>query len=284
MRPSPTLISFKMASTFSFPVMMINHETPDFDNLLDMPPPEKQPQSRDKRQIGTIKNDIGRTGKLAPRIEQCHREMKKVTGMISDRLKEANTKAADDQRRIEELQSLLAEARGAAELSNSRAGAQEDEIRDLRRQLEDLQRERAQDSVTQFHLARVEQQADGLREEKEKQARELEALRAALEDSRKKEVSRSRQIEDAQKLHRRATHDRTQVLEILEARLDEARREVLDIRKQMEELLLETESRISEAENRGRQLQLRDLRALSPKAMWAFLGFQQPRMWWMGSN
>ncbi|KAK0193961.1 hypothetical protein F5146DRAFT_1221498 [Armillaria mellea] len=281
MRPSPTSISSKMASTFSFPVMMLNHETPDFDNLLDMPLPEKQPQARDKRQLA-IRNDIGRPSKLGPRIEQCHREMKKVTGMISDRLKEANTKAVADQRRIEELQSVLAEARGAAELSSSRMGVQEDELKDLRRQLEDLQRERAQESVTQFHLAKVEQQADGLKEENEKQARELEALRAALEDSRKKEVSRSRQIEDAQRLHRRATHDRTQVLEVLEARLDEARREVLDTRKHMEELLLETESRISEAENRGRQLQLRDLRALSPKAMFAFLGFQQ--RWWMGSN
>lgn len=264
---------------------MINHESPEFDNLLDLPPPEKEPQPRDKQQaVAAIRKDAGQTSKLGPRIEQCHREMKKVTGMISDRLKEANRKAADDQRRIEELQSLLADARGTAERSNRRAGAQENEVRDLRRQLEDLQRERAQESMTQFHLARTEQQADGLREEKEKQAKELEALRAALEDSRKKEISRTKQIEDAQRLHRRATNDRTQVLEILETRLDEARREVLDVRKQMEELLLETERRISEAENRGRQLQLRDLRALSPKAMFAFLGFQQPRLWWMGSN
>ncbi len=43
---------------------MLNHETPDFDNLLDMPLPEKQPQSRDKRQLA-IRNGMDLNGLLS---------------------------------------------------------------------------------------------------------------------------------------------------------------------------------------------------------------------------
>ncbi|KAF9041021.1 hypothetical protein BDZ89DRAFT_1209151 [Hymenopellis radicata] len=239
---------------------------------------------------------------LAPRIKLCRDEMRRILDMVTEENKEraatqdkllaAEKKAAEDRRRIEELEALVTQAsrqnRGTSQSTYPQSWEKEKEA--LYIQLGDLKREMAQEAEGYAHIqARLEAQADALQRENAAQAEETQRLQQQLELAAQKEALHTKRLENMQRLQRKATKDRNDVLETLEAGLDEARNEAAACRKQVDEVLQETEKQIAAAEVRGRDAQLKELRALSPRAMLSFLTYSQQQqrqggMWgWLGS-
>ncbi len=241
---------------------------------------------------------------LAPRIKLCRDEMRRIADIVSEQNKEraateakllaAEQKAAEDRRRIEELEALVTQAWQNRSTSSTYPAAMpqswEKEKEELYIQLGDLKREMAQEAEGYAHIqARLEAKTDELHREKAAQAEEIERLQQQLELAAQKEALHTKRLENIQRLQRKATKDRNDVLETLEVGLDEARNEAAACRKQMDEVLQETEKQIAAAEVRGRDAQLKELRALSPRAMLSFLTYPQQQqrqggMWgWLGS-
>lgn len=237
-------------------------------------------------------------------ITQCREEVKKIAERVGagrkerasmkEALAEAERKAVEARRRIEELEALVAQAwqqRGTPGPSITVAKPQtwEKEKEELFIQLGDLKREKAREAEEYTHIqSRLEAKTDELHRQAAQQAEEIQRLREQVEQATQRESLHTKRIENMQRIQRKATRDRNDVLETLEAGLDEARNEAAACKRQMEDVLNETQQQISAAEVRGREAQLKELRALSPRAMLSFLTYpQQSRpsgVWgWLGS-
>ncbi|KAF8903606.1 hypothetical protein CPB85DRAFT_1255655 [Mucidula mucida] len=273
------------------PVNAINWELRDLSNhdTWRSVNPEKEnhrPAAKPERKAKALSSPP----LLAPRIKLCRDEMRRIADIVSEQNKEraateakllaAEQKAAEDRRRIEELEALVTQAWQNRSTSSTYPAAMpqswEKEKEELYIQLGDLKREMAQEAEGYAHIqARLEAKTDELHREKAAQAEEIERLQQQLELAAQKEALHTKRLENIQRLQRKATKDRNDVLETLEVGLDEARNEAAACRKQMDEVLQETEKQIAAAEVRGRDAQLKELRALSPRAMLSFLTYPQ---------
>ncbi|KIY64843.1 hypothetical protein CYLTODRAFT_83190 [Cylindrobasidium torrendii FP15055 ss-10] len=222
---------------------------------------------------------------LAPRLRQCRDDMRKILEMVEgdtrertstqQKLLEAEKRIAADERRLQELEADLAKA------TNSDWQREREE---LLTQLGDLKREKAlQDEEFARIQSRLEHKTDELHRQKEAQAAEIQALRQQLDESENKDLLRVQHIENLHRIQRRATQDKNDVLETLETAIEESRRQAVEAksetaatRKQMEELLKEMSEQVMAAEARGRDMQMKELRGLQPRAVLSLIGPGQP--------